>query len=518
MKKNILKKVSFKIGLLAIFIIGAIMINSIVPDSKDLTLRIGFGATRPIEKYEPTNIHFANEYLLLENVYSSLVELNPKTGAVQPGIAESYSWNGDALELQIRKNLFTKSGKQIRASDVLFSLKRLLVLSANTHGNFKDLVCPDFKLTDVEQNCPGLSVIDDKIILKAGKRKSFLLPMLTTVDFAVIPQSSVDPKTLAINDYSETSGLYFVSKSDEKGNIELLPNKSHYHYSAEVPQKVIFVPSDRNKTNSALQNFVDEKVDHLMTWSGTLPEEVIKGAEAIDDANLHLTMKIQTQVLVFTERGRRELSEDYRRFIGTQVKSAFQKINEGRKGYEKTAEFFPAFSDGGLSKDQQKEVNKIFESRSKDEGKSFKLAFLKMGDLEPWLGPVSEALPKATIYLEKNIPAMHKYEKLEDEPHAVIMATDSGFKEDISLISYSLNAGIFGMNKKERADWVAQYMEQTDSDLRLLELRKLHFQALASADLVPLFVSPYAALVRKPWKMELSEIYANNQLWLLKRD
>jgi hypothetical protein len=479
-------------------------------------IRIAFPSFDSVDKYEPTSIRYAHEYLLLENLYSPLVELEPKTGAVVAGIAESYEWKGEALEFKIRKNLVTHSGKTIGAEDVVFSLKRLIVLSGNTHGNFRDLVCPGQTLKSVSDACAGIESRDGKVILRAGARKAFLLPMLTTIDFAIIPKHAVDPITLRISDYSETSGAYFVASDDKKGNVELSVNPDHYHHSASMPQRAVLVPCDVDVRNSALRLFLDGKADHVMTYSGTKPEEVIVASREKPDLDLHLTMKIQTIALVFTPRGQKELSEAYRRFIGNQVRKAFAEIYANVVSYEKTDQFFPTFGDGGLTKEQKQQVANLYAESADDIQKPFRLGFLKSGGLEPWLGPVARELPKAQIYLEDGIPAFHEYKPSEKEPHAVIMTTDTGFKEDISLISYSLNAGYFGLNKAESEKWLASYMETSNKEERLEILRKLHFQSLSEAKLVPLVVSPYAALIRKPWKMDLSELYANNQLWLIK--
>lgn len=101
-------------------------------------------------------------------------------------------------------------------------------------------------------------------------------------------------------------------------------------------------------------------------------------------------------------------------------------------------------------------------------------------------------------------------------PHAWIASTDTGFMEDINLITYTLNAGLLGLSKAERTSWIADFMATDDKAARIAKLKELHYQALAEPAIVPLVASPYAALVRKPWKMELSELYANNQLWRIK--
>lgn len=90
--------------------------------------------------------------------------------------------------------------------------------------------------------------------------------------------------------------------------------------------------------------------------------------------------------------------------------------------------------------------------------------------------------------------------------------------EDIGLISYSMNAGIFGYKKMEAQAWLKEYMQILDKEERLKRLRELHYQVLSSPALVPLVSAPYVALARKPWKIELSQIYANNPLWLVKKN
>ena len=78
-------------------------------------------------------------------------------------------------------------------------------------------------------------------------------------------------------------------------------------------------------------------------------------------------------------------------------------------------------------------------------------------------------------------------------------------------------AGFFGMSKAERNLWLAEYMEMANKNDRLAMLRTVHFNALFEGVLVPITVSPFIAVVRKPWRMGLSELYANNQLWLIRQ-
>ena len=103
-------------------------------------------------------------------------------------------------------------------------------------------------------------------------------------------------------------------------------------------------------------------------------------------------------------------------------------------------------------------------------------------------------------------------------PHAYIGGPDTGFNEDISLISYSLTAGFFGLTEKERQVWLADYMSKPNKNGRLQMLQKIHESSLRDALFVPLFSGPYTALARSGWKIHLSKILANNPLWLITKD
>lgn len=510
-----MKTVNIKYFILLGLVLAVGGVLSMRNTHKDKTLRVAFPVKLKATAYEPTNINLDYEYIFLENVFSPLVEIS-KDGSIEPGVAEKVDWVGDELKLTIRKNLKTISGVPITPSDVVFSLKRLLVLSGNTHGNFKDIVCPGVELKTVEDPCPGIRQDSEHVFLNAKGRKSFLLPMLGAIDFAIIPQSSVDPKNLKIINYAETSGPYSMTEDDGNGNISLQLNMHHYFATNDVPEKIIFVPTDSATKGASLVALKEGRVDHLTTVDASKADELITFAAKNPDFESHVTMKIRSLFIVFTERGQKELSPAERRFIGEKMKAAFSSIYSNIPGFEQRAEFFPSLGEGGLTVEQQERLQKVRAQTLVAPKKHFKLGVIKRGVIQEWVSAINKELPEADCYQETNVPDFKKYDKEDDVPHAWVATTDTGFMEDISLISYSLNAGLLGLKKSERTAWLADYMATDDKALRIHKLKDLHFHALSEPAIVPLIASPYAALVRKPWKMELSELYANNQLWRIK--
>lgn len=477
-------------------------------------LRVAFPLDRPVTSYEPTNISIAAEYIFLENVFSPLVEMS-ESGAITPGVAETIRWDGSKLILTIRKDLKTKSGQAITSEDVLFSLKRLLVLTGNTHGNFKELVCDGIDLKSVEQDCPGLRLERDLIVLDAGKRKTFLLPMLAAIDFAIIPKKSVNPKTLKIEDYSETSGTYYVVKDHGNGRIDLKVNPYHYHCSQNIAQKVELIPYTAKTNGNSLEALKNNEVDLVTTVDVKKADEQIPFVQSNEIFENHLTQKIRLHLLVFTEKGIKNLTKDERIYISQKVRAAFSKIYGQSLGFEPRNEFFPSLGEGGLSKDQKHLVETFNKQSGINPNKKFRLGLMRRGGIEPWSIPIREAIPEAETYFEDNVPDLKKNLSDEDHPEAFIVSTDTGFMEDISLISYSLNAGFLGLSKSDRLRWISDYMATSDKNTRLTKLKELHFRALTDPWIAPLVASPYAATVRKPWKIKLSDLYANNPLWLI---
>lgn len=503
--------------LLIAFLFSVLLIGifSMKFDSKKKVLKVAFPTNLPSTHYEPTSITVANEYTFLENVLSPLVEIS-KDGSIEPGIAEKAEWVNDELKLTIRSSLKTAFGKSITAEDVVFSLKRLLVLSQNTHGNFNDIVCPGLKLKSVNDDCPGIRKDENSVYLHAHGGKSFLLPMLAAIDFAIVPKFMTDPKTLAIKNFTETSGPYYVESDDEKGNIKLRINPNHYLSKEPIAETIVLIPFDPNKKSETLNALKNGDVDHLPIIDPARPDDMIPFAKEHSNFDIHVTAKIRTLALTFTERGHIDLSTGERRFIAQQIRLAFLTLFNNVPGFEQRLEFFPTQGAGGLTPEQRALAQQLIKQKLKKPQRKFKLGIFKRGDLAPWQKVINEFLPEAECYTDINIPELTNYKNIEDMPHAFIAATDTGFMEDIGLLSYTLNAGYLGLFKGDKDKWLADYMAIENKDTRIEKLKSLHFKAISEASNVPLITLPFTALVRKPWKMELSELYANNQFWRIK--
>lgn len=514
-----MKKFTSTLPLLFLLVSLVIVFIYKEPPDEGLILRVAFPYDRPVNSYEPTRIHLAPEYIFLENIYSPLVELSKEKGAPISSVAKHFQWQDGKLVFEIRDDLYTTDGYKISALDAEVSFKRLLILSGNTHGNFKELVCPGTKLTSLQDSCKGLNVKNNQLIIDTGEQKPFLLKMLAAIDFAIIPSPSIDPKTLKIVDYRNTSGPYYVESDNGKGQVVLKANKSHFHYDPTMAQEIHLQPSGVDDTPNSLALFRRGQVDLLTTIDKTNPEEVILFSDKNSNSNLHSTLNIRTFMAAFTPKGLSKFSQKQRLSIGKALKNIFRQHYLSNPGYESTDQLFPSYGDGGLDAQSLQEINKIYSSINEAlNGKNLKISIIRIGNFADLSRSIVKALPGAIIVEGKNAPAFIKYKNDSEIPDIFIGGPDTGFMEDIGLITYSMNAGFFGLSKKDGNKWINEYMKLLDKGQRLERLRKLHFTSLAQGVLVPLVSAPYVALVRNNWKIELSQIYANNPLWLIKKN
>jgi hypothetical protein len=483
------------------------------------TLRVSFPVKKAVSEYEPTEIHLAPEYIFLETIYSPLVEMSTQ-GKIEPGVAKSYEWRGDDLYLHIRDDLKTQSGYTITAADAAFSLKRLLIRSGNTHGNFRDLVCPGHELKSVEENCPGIKVEGQTLILSSGGRKSFLVPLLAAIDFAVIPKFAVDPVTLNIKDYSQTSGPYYVEKDHGGGNIALKINKSHYHYNSKMASTIELIPTQPEVGRNSMNDFDEDKVDLITTIDSSRPEEIIDFAKSQSHSNFHSTMNIRTFVAVFTKKGFDRFTREERLSVASKIQKTTQDVLGHRSGYSPSSQFFPPFGEGALDTVRLHEIQEIYKAALPQSNvvKPIKIACIRIGNIEPLKKAIEAMMPNIQVVESKDLPDFSKFSSDAEIPDMFISGPDTSFQEDISLISYSLSVGFFGMSKEDRLAWLAKYMTIDDKAKRLEVLTNEHYQSLKDGILIPLVVAPYVALSKEPWKIKLSSLFANNPLWLIQKD
>lgn len=488
------------------------------------SLNAAFIEYQPASSYDPLKIQFSPEYVFLENIYSTLLETDIN-GEIVSGLAERFDWVGTELHFKIREGLKTIDGHPITAKDAETSFKRVLLLQGGTHTDLADMVCPGKTLKQLADPCTGMEVRDSgaTLVLKLKKKNIALLKTFTSLDLAVIPANSLDPKTLAITDYRNTSGPYFVEHDDPEGKIKLVANPSHYHYSKRIPQAVQLVPAGKNGIRESVELFTQGKVDHIMSCDKAKPEVLIEYANAQKQAvDLHTTSPFNLHMIAFTRKGISRFSEAERFKIGYGLRRIYLKRALHIPGMEEAQQMVPTFGTEMLTEEQLSKIDSARKQVRDEEILTQKILGwnLSIGNLySEDADLLKKYFPNTRIEIGKSVPAFTDFKKDGiEEPDLMFVTIDMGFEESVGRMSYTTNAGLFytpGMDVKK---WVANYMGTEDKNKRIAMAREIHYETLAHACSIPMVWAPYASIVRKPWRMDFSKIYPSSYLWRITRN
>ncbi len=485
-------------------------------------MKVSFPYNQPVSFYDPQKIYLSPEYTFLENIYSTLIQKDTD-GTLKPSVADDFFWNGNHAHFKIKNDLKTKDGHTIDAFDVEVTLKRNLILGGNTHGNLKAMLCPDVQLKDLDSDCRSIQVIRDRneIVLKFTEPKFYLFSMLTGMDFAIIPRASLDPISLKIIDYRQTSGPYYVDADHGNGNIHLSANPNHFHYSKDMPLQVILVPTCNSSLDESIRLFSDNKIDLITTIDQAPHEEILKYAQK-NEVSVHVTDPLRSFMIHFTKKGLSRFSIAQRLAFAKKLKQNLLELFNDRLRYESLNSIFPNLAFCSLSAEQSSAIENLISSLPESEFSSPMVgAMLRCPQIDPCSPILIRKLPQVKFYVTDQHPGFANERRAEnlhdDELDFYIAGTDMGMTEDVGLISYAANAGFFDLNGKTPRDWLLNYLDERDPNTRKEVLIDLHYATIVNAVTVPLMISPYVSMAKKNWKFNHSTIFASDAIWRMRQ-
>ena len=506
--------------MLAAILLGAYTFRQEImgEDMPIATLRMPMADIDNPRDADPAHILFNSTWGHLENLASPLVEWSTD-GQIQSGAAQSFEWHGHELQLHIRDDYRTIDGLRITADDAAFSLKRLIVLAKNTHGFIADFLCGDKDLKSVSDDCQGIKVTGNTLILIPTRGKEFLIRMLAAMDFVVLLRSQVDPDTLAIKSFRNTSGPYRLEE-DQSGNLSYVANKSHWHYSERMPQKADLIEYSpkmvvRNPANRPVfQLFLDNQVDILTNVASDRPDLYHEAAKSVAGSAIVPTLDIGRVIAVYTPRGIKELSSNQRIAIGKAIREAVNAVIVNETGFNKTVEqFFATFGEGSLTESQLHELRTRFaEVDAAHDGFGIRISL--PGSMQHACESIKARMPNTDCRLD-----MVDYieGKTDAQPHVYITSTDTGWTEDLGLLSYNINMKqFFPADSEQGQNWLRDYVDIEDKSVRLQRLRALHLQALMDPWIVPIASHEYLTVVRSPWEYKGPKLFASGAIWHLR--
>jgi hypothetical protein len=496
------------VAISAAAVIGAalLFLNESTPMTGSIKVSLDFH--RSAHSLDPANIVTSYEYELIWNLYSRLVE-HDRDMQLIAGAPESFTVDGRTVTFRFGTKTKTHSGHVLDAQDAATSLKRLIIFGKSSHGDIRRLLCPDHKLLSVKEDCPGIRVADNKLILSTSEpyQIPLLVEALTSADYSIIPQSNLD-EALKISDISETTGPYYVESDSTDGRLVLRANHLSYRFNTEMPETIHLTPME---TSSGILSLRSGLVD-IVPVTEYYRKILMEPSDEVS-FNYHKTLPLKLSLVKFSPHALSVFTPDQRMYVGNEIARAVLTCRSQYYGTP-TMEFFPSLSDGGLSEQQRKELFAFRKSLRKPKfhkpitlavtDKSLEIFSRLLADV-PELKVVS-LKGKSIFEIEKN-----------DLPDAYIVATDASWTEDVNLIGYNFNTGTFFLPNVNSDQWMEKYLRLDKKEERIKLLNKLHFDLLMNASFIPIDIAPYFAFSKPDWTLELSRFQTVTEFWRIRK-
>ncbi|HZT97100.1 MAG TPA: ABC transporter substrate-binding protein [Chloroflexota bacterium] len=222
----------------AMVVMGGVHANAARPaSSSSNTLTIGWNEDS--STMDPTGVISNYNIYVYVNIYDQLLRVNNNGRTLDKDLATSWKITngGKTYTFHLRKNVKFSNGQKLKASDVVFCLKRAALPSSNF-----SFLLPKFKTITAPNN--------STVVLTLTQPWAPLLSDLALYATAIYPESyfkKVGAKGLANKPIG--TGPYEL-KTWKKGQYLLLTKNPHYWASKKFPMKQIefeVIPNDQTR-------------------------------------------------------------------------------------------------------------------------------------------------------------------------------------------------------------------------------------------------------------------------------
>lgn len=476
-------------------------------DPKEILLRVSYPFFESVRTIDTSRIHSLPQYNLANNFYSRLVEYDSDNQLVA-GVASAFRSKDGTVIFSFARHYKTIDGHTIDATDAAISLKRLVMLGRSGHGDIRKLLCPNHKLQSINDDCPGIQVVDSQLVLTPAKPHfiPFLISALQNADYGIIPRSSLSDDGTTITDYRNTSGPYYVESDSESGALVLRANPNHYHFHKAMPQVVQLVPTILGGGSDLLEA---GKVDLVTTseyYSGPAPQRILNDQSKY---TVFSSQPFRVDLVAFSPAALKKFSAN-ERMRAAQVFAEVKTKLLPAPGAKGTFQFFQALSDGTLSREQSAEIQEL------------------RADGNPSIEPVNLGVRNNMLELVKKELAAFKEIKVvglekyameypaSERPDMYFVATDSAWTENLSLLGHNFEVGVFHLPGFQPDQWLEDYLQTPEKEDRIRKLNKLHFDLLKNAVIFPIAATPYFAVTNKHWSLNFSSLSSCTDLWRMR--
>ena len=230
--------------------------QSMLRPIQELRVRIASNTRFP----EPANIESTGDWYFLDHVSSGLSAFDNRLKKFVPLLAESWSTNssGDHI-FKLKSGIKFHDGTPITAKDVIWTLKRHLILQSSTHFPLWEYIVDCEKVKTLNDECSGLKAISDtEVLIRLKSQTDSFFLQLASPETGIWAASDIDPQTAKLTP-TKFSGAYYLEGRDE--TQALLVRNQNSPMSEQFPNSPRKIKlkaiSTANLDDALLKNEVD---------------------------------------------------------------------------------------------------------------------------------------------------------------------------------------------------------------------------------------------------------------------
>lgn len=460
--------------------------------------------TTEVKAIDPRKVSSITEAIILLHLYDSLVDYD-STGRIVSSLAESFYWNAGSLVFEIGEKVKTSTGRPLDALDVLISLNLLMLDKNNLHGDLKEILCPNEEIRGIDRECSGLKIQNNKVIItpRDPKYNPWLLDLLASIDYRIIPRENIDTNKLETIKHLEFSGAYRLIE-DSDSRIIFEANKNHYSYHPRMPQKVTWIKSDE----SSADLFILGQTNLINTANIINNDAYEKIIQQRQNIAISRSYEISVEMIKFSKAAIKRLSPEERFSAADKISKRILRDYK-KYGHQPTNLFFQTYGEKYISDEQQSQVQLIRNKYSATKLKNEVKLPVTQKRKEKWKD-FFENNPQIIPVPYKIFPYLLPH---NERPDAFYVFTDLAISLDLATISYNMKQGTFGLFDEEADKWLKDFVATESADKRRDMITELHYNALKNCYIYPFSKLPYTIITTDNWEINQNKYLAATMLW-----
>lgn len=345
MKMNLIKSIKAKnyfLIILAIvicvFIVQTQLVNSeglMLKQVQELKVRI----TSSTVLADPTNILSTGDWYYLDHVSSGLTGFDSEKKLFAPIYAESWQVKPDGTHIfKLKNNLKFHDGSPITAKDIVWSIKRHLILRTSTHFPLWDYIEGCENVKTLLNSCSGLrETAENEVVIKLKVQTDSFFLQLASPETGIWSADDMNATTAALTPTKYSGPYYLDSRTDD---VAILKRNNFSPISSKFSNSPLSIKLLRIPMANLNKAIINKEVDLVIKQYSPYSEESWK------DLGISVQSTTPSSIIYLFGLGNKSRLDIGKDFLNELWKSNTDKVITAANT------FLPFANDYSLNKDE----------------------------------------------------------------------------------------------------------------------------------------------------------------------